>query len=94
MRADRPGCLRQADCRPGDLTVSDADADHNRSLTADELSALTVAQLKRIAGELGITLTATRKADIIAEILDGAESIEIPVEDGQDGPIEVEVPGG
>ena len=38
-------------------------------LSEDELSSLTVAQLRALASEMGITLTATRKADIIAEIL-------------------------
>ena len=36
---------------------------------------MTVAQLKAIAAELGITLTKTKKADIIAEIL-AAQSAE------------------
>ena len=34
-----------------------------------ELEALTVAQLKAFAQDQSITLTATKKADIIAEIL-------------------------
>ena len=38
-------------------------------LTEDELTALTIAQLRALAEEKGIKLTATRKADIIAEIL-------------------------
>lgn len=37
---------------------------------------------------LGITLTATRKADIIAEILDGAETIVLPTEEDNDVPTE------
>ena len=51
------------------MTVSDADTDDSGDLSEDELSALTVAQLRRIADEMGITLTKTKKADIIAEIL-------------------------
>lgn len=69
MRPDRAQGLRQADCRPGDLTVSDADTDDSGDLSEAELLALTVTQLKRIAGEMGITLTATKKAGIIEEIL-------------------------
>lgn len=49
------------------MTASDTDG--NGVLSEDELTALTVAQLRALAGEMGITLTATRKADIIAEIL-------------------------
>lgn len=30
---------------------------------------MTIAEIKALAGELGYTLTATRKADIIAEFL-------------------------
>lgn len=37
--------------------------------TADELNGMTVAQLKALASERGYTLTKTRKAEIIAEIL-------------------------
>ncbi len=48
---------------------SGADAEEDEPLSADELSALTIAQLRALAEERGITLTATRKADIIAEIL-------------------------
>ena len=55
---------------------------------------MTVPALKALAAELSITLTATRKADIIDEILNGALAIEVPVEDGQDAPVDVEVPGG
>jgi hypothetical protein len=43
-------------------------------LSEDELSALTVAQLRRIADEMGVTLTATKKAAIIAEILAAQEA--------------------
>lgn len=74
MRSDRPGGLRQADCRPGDLTVSDADTDDSGDLSEAELLALTVTQLKRLADEMGITLTATKKAGIIAEILAAQEA--------------------
>ena len=55
------------------MTVSDADTDDDEKLSEDELKALTVAQLKAVAAEMGITLTATKKADIIAEILAAQE---------------------
>ena len=38
-------------------------------MTEEELNALTVAKLKTLARENGITLTATTKAAIIAEII-------------------------
>ncbi len=69
MQADGSQGLRAPDCRPGELTVSDADTDESGDLSEAELLALTVTQLKRIAGEMGITLTATTKAGIIEEIL-------------------------
>lgn len=75
-------------------TLDDADADSDHSVTREELEAMTVPALKALAAELSITLTATRKADIIDEILNGALAIEVPVEDGQDAPVDVEVPGG
>ena len=56
------------------MTVSDADTDSSGDLSEAELLALTVTQLKRIAGEMGITLTATKKAGIIAEILAAQEA--------------------
>jgi hypothetical protein len=45
------------------------DTDESGTISEEELTALTVAQLKAYAAEKGITLTATRKADIVAEIL-------------------------
>lgn len=39
-------------------------------MSESELSALTIAQIKALAAELGYTITATRKADIIAEFLE------------------------
>lgn len=52
------------------MTVADeADTDSDGVLSESELQALTVAKLKRLATEMGYTLTTTRKADIIAEIL-------------------------
>ena len=56
------------------MTFSDADTDAYEELSEEELMALTVAQLKAVAAEMGITLTATRKADIIAEILAAQDS--------------------
>ena len=46
-----------------------ADAGVSAAYTADELNGMTVAQLKALASERGYTLTKTRKAEIIAEIL-------------------------
>lgn len=37
--------------------------------TEASLSAMTIAQIKALAGEKGYTITATKKADIIAEFL-------------------------
>lgn len=50
---------------------NDEEATEGESLTEEGLNAMTVAQLKALANERGITLTATKKADIIAEILAG-----------------------
>lgn len=47
----------------------EADVNSDNELSQEELEALTVNQLKALAQELGITLTATTKAEIIAEIL-------------------------
>lgn len=55
--------------RAGVVTAAAADTDSDGELSEEELSALTVAQLRAIAAEKGITLTKTKKADIIAEIL-------------------------
>lgn len=46
-----------------------ADAGAFAAYTADELNGMTVAQLKALASERGYTLTKTKKADIIDEIL-------------------------
>jgi hypothetical protein len=50
-------------------TDEEIDTDESGTISEDELTALTVAQLKAYAAEKGITLTKTKKADIIAEIL-------------------------
>ncbi len=55
--------------RAGVVTAAAADTDSDGELSEEELSALTVAQLRAIAAEKGITLTKTKKAEIIAEIL-------------------------
>ena len=49
--------------------ASDVDTNSDEALSQEELEALTVAQLKQLAASLEITLTATRKAEIIEEIL-------------------------
>lgn len=53
--------------------VSDVDTNSDEVLSQEELEALTVAQLKQLAASLEIALTATRKAEIIAEILAAQE---------------------
>lgn len=60
---------RHRPLRAGLVTAATADTDSDGELSEEELSALTVAQLRAIAAEKGITLTKTRKAEIIAEIL-------------------------
>ena len=42
--------------------------------TQEELEALTIAQIKGIAEERGYTITATRKAEIIAQFLEQQEA--------------------
>lgn len=39
------------------------------SYTADDLNAMTIAEIKTLASDLGYTVTQTKKADIIAEFL-------------------------
>ena len=51
------------------ITFEAADSDSDGKLSESELNALTIAQLKAIAAEKGYTLTKTKKADIIQEIL-------------------------
>lgn len=51
------------------MTAVEADTDNDGQLSEAELQALTIAQLKAIAAEKGYTITASKKADIIAEIL-------------------------
>ena len=51
------------------ITVAEADTDSDSYLSESELSALTIAQIKALAAELGYTITETKKADIIAEFL-------------------------
>lgn len=62
-------------------TLDDADADADKEVTRAELEAMTVPALKALAASLEITLTATKKAAIIDEILDGADSITITDDD-------------
>lgn len=58
------------------MTLEEADINSDNELSQEELEALTVAQLKALAQELEITLTATTKAEIIAEILAAQEANE------------------
>lgn len=39
------------------------------SYTADDLNAMTIAEIKTLAADLGYTVTQTKKADIITEFL-------------------------
>ena len=41
----------------------------NRAYDAEALESMTIAEIKALAEELGYTITATKKADIIAEFL-------------------------
>lgn len=58
------------------MTLEEADTNSDNELSQEELEALTVAQLKALAQELEITLTAKTKAEIIAEILAAQEANE------------------
>lgn len=69
----------EAEAEGTDLTTADADSDS--TVTSEELEAMTVAQLRTLAKSLDIRLTKAKKSEIIDEILDGAESIEIPSDD-------------
>ena len=51
------------------MSEADVDSDEDSVIEQEELEALTVAQLRAFAEDHSITLTATKKADIIAEIL-------------------------
>lgn len=51
------------------VTFEEADTDEDNTLSESELQALTIAQIRAIAAEKGYTITASRKADIIAEFL-------------------------
>lgn len=44
-----------------------------KTYTEEELSAMTIAQIKALAEELGYTITKSLKADIIAEFLEQQE---------------------
>ncbi len=51
------------------MSEADVDTDEDSTIEQSELEALTVAQLRAFAEDQSITLTKTKKADIIAEIL-------------------------
>ena len=46
------------------------DANSDGEYSEEELMALTIRELRALASELDLTITATRKADIVAEILE------------------------
>lgn len=84
------------------MTVSGADSDTDGELSEEELMALTVSQLKAVAAEMGITLTATKKADIVAEILeaqaaaagtDDPDAPGTPDTPGENTPADPDTPG-
>ena len=50
--------------------TEDTSSDESVTYTEDELTAMTIAQIKALAEELGYTITATKKADVIAEFLE------------------------
>lgn len=52
------------------ITPSEADTNADGEYSEAELSALTVNQIKSLAASLGYTITAIRKADIIAQFLE------------------------
>ena len=70
--------ILEAEAEAEGTDLADADADSDETVTKAELEDLTVLQLRALAKTLGITLTMTRKADIIDEILGGEDSITIP----------------
>ena len=49
---------------------AEADTDGDGTFTEEELTALTIAQIKALAAERGYAITATKKADIITEFLE------------------------
>lgn len=56
------------------VTTSDAaDSDGDGELSLEELKALTVAELRSVAGDAGYEITKTKKSDIIDEILTAQE---------------------
>ena len=52
------------------MTVAEADLNSDGKLSEEELSALTIAQIKAMATELGYTITARTKAEIIAQFIE------------------------
>ena len=74
------------------VTFEDADTDGDESLSESELQALTIAQLKAVAAELGYTITARKKAAIIAEILEQQEAAAADPDDDESDD-QTETPG-
>lgn len=50
--------------------ADDVTAAVSAGYTEEELNAITIAQIKALAEEFGYTITASKKADIIAEFLE------------------------
>ncbi len=51
------------------LTADNGIATASAGYTEEELSAMTIAEIKALAETLGYTITASKKADIIAEFI-------------------------
>lgn len=51
------------------ISLAAADTDSDSLLSEEELLALTIAQIKDLASQLGYEITATRKSAIIAQFL-------------------------
>ena len=62
------------------MTFEEADTNSDTVLSEEELSALTIAQIRALAAEKGYTITATLKAEIIAEFLEQQSAAQTPAE--------------
>ena len=68
------------------ITLAAADTDSDSLLSEEELLALTIAQIKDLASQLGYEITATRKSAIIAQFLAQQEAAQNPDPDDPDEP--------
>lgn len=67
MRAERQSgiCLRRDYSSGGIKSYNTAP----KTYTAEELNGMTISEIKSLAGGLGYSIAATKKADIVAEFL-------------------------